>query len=123
MTILEALAAVNDEYNEECARTYTDKGFKLLMDERVHLENAEIDQELPEVVAQVAAGMGETPGTRLPAYVYLAARLAFRLGMRVQRKLYHPELTTTSFWNELNIRESTAKGHGDFTKKQKRKLD
>lgn len=100
MTISEAMRAVSDEYDGEVDQARRDPGFNRLMRERVVAENAEVDEELPAYIAEVAAGMGVEPGTILPDYVYVAARMCFRFGMRTQRKLDRPAEETSAFWRE-----------------------
>lgn len=100
MKISEAMKAASDEYNAEVEQARTNRSFDRLIRERMHDEYDEIDKELPEYIAEIAQGMGVTVGTILPPYVYTAARMAFRFGMRVQRKLDHPHAPTTIFWQQ-----------------------
>ena len=98
MTIDEAMRAVSDEYGEDVARAATSHAFNQLLKQALASEYDEIDRELPEIVAQIAGSMGVKTGTILPPYVYQVARMAFRIGMRVQRKLDHPGEKTTALW-------------------------
>ena len=104
MNITEAIQAVSDEYDVEALRTREDAGFRLMMTQCMYKEYDEIDQELPDYVAQIAAAMGAPHGTELPQYVYQAARMSFRLGMRVQRKIDHPEQPTSIFWRSDEVK-------------------
>lgn len=97
MTISEAMRKVSDEYNAECVRGRSDRAFAALMSKLTIEDFLEIDEELPGIVAQIAKCEGVKNGTILPDYVYLAARLCFRFGMRVQRKLDQPREVTTMF--------------------------
>lgn len=101
MTISEAMRAVDAEYSEEALKARESKEYNRMMTEAVAREYAEIDKELPNYVAQIAIACGIKSGTVLPLYVYQAARMCFRFGARVQRKLDHPDQpTTTEFWAE-----------------------
>lgn len=68
-----------------------------MMSKVVYKEYDEIDPELTKYVAEIASAMGAPRGI-LPPYVYQAARMAFRMGMRTQRKIDHPEKPSSSFW-------------------------
>lgn len=98
MNIAEAMRAVNDEYNQESIEAQASPALHRAMTACVGKEYAEIDVELPGYVAEIAAVMGVAQGTFLPDYVYQTARMAFRMGMRTQRKLDHPEEATTLLW-------------------------
>lgn len=97
MTISEAIEAVTEEYNRECyyARDHAD--FDAMMRRTVYLEYEQLDRKLPSYVGQIVGALGAPDGF-LPDYVYQMARMCFRLGMRVQRKLDQPELETTCLW-------------------------
>ena len=99
MTITEAMRAVSDEYDAEMTRFASgDKTVRSLVTACLMEEYNEIDQELVGYVSQIAAGMGVPPGTTLPDYVYQMARMCFRIGMRTQRKIDHPDKVTSIFW-------------------------
>lgn len=98
MTIAEAMLAVNDEYNEECRRAQQEHPFNLLMVHAINSEYAEIDQELPSYVSDIAHAMGVPSGTIVEPWIYQLARMAFRMGMRTQRKLERPEERSSLFW-------------------------
>jgi hypothetical protein len=98
MTISQAIAAVSAEYDEECRKAQTVAGFDAMMCVTIADEYDEIDRELPSYVVDIASAKGVPGGTVLPDYVYQMARMCFRLGMRVQRKLDQPERVTTTFW-------------------------
>jgi hypothetical protein len=98
MNISEAMRAVNDEYDDECARAREDHTFDALMGEAIGTEYNEIDQELPGYVIDIVRAHGVPVGTVLPTYVYQLARMVFRMGMRVQRKLDCPGEATSMFW-------------------------
>jgi hypothetical protein len=99
MTICEAMEAVNNEYNDECLEARRSPAQNALMAQVMGRELVQIDQFLPEYVAEIATAMkAAPPGTALPDYVYQTARMCFRLGMRVQRKINHPEEASTIFW-------------------------
>jgi hypothetical protein len=98
MKISQAMDLVNDEYNQECLRAREDPTFGALMAEAMGNEYDEIDAELPGYVIDIASASGVPAGTVLPGYVYQMARMCFRLGMRVQRKLERPEEATSLFW-------------------------
>ena len=101
MTISEAMRAVDAEYSEESRKARKSPEFNRMMTEAIGREYAEIDKELPDYVTEIALASGVKPGTFLPPYVYQMARMCFRFGMRVQRKLDHPDRpTTTEFWAE-----------------------
>lgn len=101
MTISEAMRAVDAEYSEEALKARESPEYNRMMAEAVAREYLEIDKELPRYVAEIALAMGVKPGRYLPPYAYQIARMCFRLGMRVQRKLDHPDQpTTTEFWKE-----------------------
>jgi hypothetical protein len=97
MTITEAMRAVSDEYDAECGRTKQDKAYGALMMTCIWQEYAEMDEELPKYVAQVCVANGAPEGI-LPFWIYQLARMSFRLGMRTQRKLDHPEEPSSIFW-------------------------
>jgi hypothetical protein len=97
MTIAEALRAVNDEYNDECLRTRNNAAFNELVASAIGGEYEEIDQELPSYVGEILAALDMPPGIVDPRY-YQMARMCFRMGMRVQRKLDQPNKKTTMFW-------------------------
>jgi hypothetical protein len=92
------MKAVSTEYDQETACAQTEPGFDAMMRQTVYEEYEELDRELPGYVARVASALGVPGGTLLPDYVYQMARMCFRLGMRTQRKLDHPEKPTTIFW-------------------------
>ncbi|HXA24433.1 MAG TPA: hypothetical protein VNW90_19270 [Acetobacteraceae bacterium] len=98
MNIAEAIEAVTEEYNEECYEARDNAEFDIMMRHAIYEEYQQIDQKLPSYVADIAGAHRVPIGTVLPDYVYQMARMCFRLGMRVQRKLDHPELKTTIFW-------------------------
>jgi hypothetical protein len=98
MTITEAIRAVSDEYDGDVAQAAANAGFARLMKAETCREYGEIDEELPSYVEEIARGMGVKPGTILPSYVYTACRMAFRMGMRTQRKLERPDEKTSVFW-------------------------
>lgn len=99
MTIAEAMNAVSDDYDAETERASKDPRLKRLLMERLYEEWKEIDKELPGILA--ACAKDSVPdGTVLPDWIYVAARLVFRLGMRVQRKLDHPTEPSTAFWGD-----------------------
>lgn len=98
MNIAEAMRAVSEEYDAECIQARAVAAFNQEMKRVVGQEYAEIDRELPDYVADIARALGVPVGTFLPDYVYQMARMCFRLGMRVQRKLGHPGEATTLFW-------------------------
>jgi hypothetical protein len=98
MTISEAMEAAGWEYDRECAQARADQTFNMLMGRLIGGEYEEIDRELPGYVADIARAHGVIPGTVLPDYVYQMARMVFRMGMRTQRKLDHPDEPTTMFW-------------------------
>jgi hypothetical protein len=98
MTIREAETLVTAEYNEECLEARKSPARNLLMAAAINREYTEIDEFLPSYVGEIAATMGAPQGMVLPDYVYQAARMAFRLGMRVQRKIDQPDIPTTIFW-------------------------
>jgi len=98
MTINEALRAVDIEYSNETTEARHNARLNRAMTNTLHREFEEIDKELPDVVADIARGMGVPSGTTLPGYVYQVARMCFRLGMRVQRKIDNPNEETTTFW-------------------------
>jgi hypothetical protein len=98
MTISEAMQAVSEEYDEECYNARDDAEFDGIMRQVFREEYRQIDRKLPAYVADIAGVHGVPIGTVLPDYVYQMARMCFRLGMRVQRKLDHPEVPTTIFW-------------------------
>lgn len=105
MTITEAIEAVSDEYDDEARRARKDLPFALLASKCMGNEYDEIDQKLPGYVAQIVGGMSDLPsGTALPDYVYVAARMCFRLGMRTQRKLDHPDQVTSIFWRSDEVK-------------------
>ena len=98
MTIAEAMRAVDEEYNQECQCARADPSFNAIMAECIGQEYDELDRELPDYVAAIAGAHGAPPGTVLPGWAYQMARMCFRMGMRVQRKLDHPERPTSLFW-------------------------
>lgn len=100
MTIDQAIVAINDEYNAEVEQAKSFPDINLALKRRIHDEYNELDKQLPDIVADMARACGLPPGTMLPEYVYVACRMCFRLGMRTQRKIDRPELTTTMFWRD-----------------------
>ena len=104
MNITEAMRAVNDEYNIEVLRARQDRAFCSLMNQCIGKEYEEIDRELTSYVAEIAATMGVPVGTALPDYVYQMARMCFRIGMRAQRKIDHPEQATSMFWRSDEVK-------------------
>lgn len=98
MTITEAMRAVSDEYDEEAGMARASESFGKMMEKALEKEYDEIDAELPKYVAEIARTMGVKAGTYLPPYVYQAARTAFRMGMRTQRKIDHPSKPSSAFW-------------------------
>jgi hypothetical protein len=103
MNITEAMRAVSNEYDREAERTGKDHTFHTLAAKCLVKEYEEIDQELPGYVAEIAASMGVPYGTELPPYVYQAARMCFRMGMRTQRKLTQPDQATSIFWRSDEV--------------------
>ena len=97
MTIDEAICAVSDEYNRDCERAARDERYTKLMRDAIYREYDEIDRELPGYVGEIARASGVVDGTILDPWIYQMARMCFRLGMRVQRKLDQPDQETT-FW-------------------------
>ena len=101
MTISEAMRAVDAESSEESLKARKSPEFNRMMTEVIAHEYDELDKELPDYVTHIALASGVKTGTFLPPYVYQMARMCFRFGMRVQRKLDHPDQpTTTEFWTE-----------------------
>lgn len=98
MTITEAMRAVSNEYDAETELARASESFGKMMAKVVYKEYDEIDPELTQYVAEIAQAMGVKAGTYLPPYVYQAARMAFRMGMRTQRKIDHPEKASSAFW-------------------------
>lgn len=98
MKIDEAIRAISDEYDLEVALTKINRAFARQMEQALGDEYDEIDRELPGYVAEIAKGMGVKVGTTLPDYVYQVARMCFRMGMRAQRKIDHPNEHTTVLW-------------------------
>lgn len=103
MNITEAMRAVSDEYDAEVLRAREDRALALLIKQCMHKEFSEIDPELPGYVAEIAGVMGVPQGAALPQYVYQAARMCFRLGMRTQRKLDHPDQASSIFWRSDEV--------------------
>ena len=97
MTINQAFHAASDDYDGECIRAQKDTAFHELLTQPLGREYDEIDQALPDYVAEVFKGQG-WPSGYLDQRIYQSLRMAFRMGMRVQRKLDKPEIPTTSFW-------------------------
>ena len=97
MTINEAIRAVSDEYDRDCQRSSQDARYGKLLKDAIDWEYIQIDRELPGLVAGIARGSGVANGTVLDPWIYQMARMCFRLGMRVQRKLDQPDQETT-FW-------------------------
>jgi hypothetical protein len=98
MTITEAMRAVSDDYNGEVAKAAASGAFAKMMSQVLIREYDEIDPELVDYVVDIANSMGVPGGTILPSYVYQIARMAFRMGMRTQRKLDRPEQASSTFW-------------------------
>lgn len=98
MTINEAMDAASAEYNQEVEQSKTDPRMDWLIRQVMAEEYREIERELPSYVMDIARAMGVPVGTILPHYVYQAALMCFRFGMRTQRKLDHPGEKTTLFW-------------------------
>ena len=98
MTIAEAMKAASDEYNQECHRMREDKAFAALCAEYMRGEYRQIDQELPGYVSDIMLSQGAPSGTILDFAFYQMARMCFRMGMRVQRKLDHPTEATSILW-------------------------
>lgn len=101
MTIGEAMCAVNDEYSEECERAKREHPFNLLLQHAIGAEYVEIDQQLPSYVGEIMGALLKLPipgRVVIPPEVYQLARMCFRMGMRVQRKLDHPEERSSLFW-------------------------
>ncbi len=97
MTIGEAFRAVNEEYNAECASANTEQTFNEFMGATLIAEAKEIDEELPRLVGEILTALEMPPGI-LDHRIYTMARMVFRAGMRVQRKLDRPDKETTIFW-------------------------
>jgi hypothetical protein len=115
MTIHDAMRAINDEYNAETMRARRDPAFNRLMSAQILEEYLEIDRELPGYVGDIAAMSGVKKGTILPDYVYQMARMCFRLGMRTQRKLDHPDQASSIFMTPEPLRLYTVYDHpSDF---------
>ena len=100
MTISEAMRKTSDEYDAEVDMARKLEPFGQAMKETLGAEDDEIDKELPSYVAEIAQSMGVKVGTFLPPYVYQIARMCFRMGMRVQRKIDRPDRETTAFWKQ-----------------------
>jgi hypothetical protein len=103
MDIAEAMNAISDEYDAEALFARRDRAFSTLAEKCLRKEYEEIDQELPGYVADIARAMGVPQGTELPHYVYQTARMCFRLGMRTQRKIDHPDQVTSTFWRSDEV--------------------
>ena len=98
MTINEAMRLASDEYSAEVERARKDPRLEALLNSQLLREYIEIDRELPDYVAEIVGATGGVPnGTRLPDYVYILARMCFRMGMRTQRKLDRPNEETSTF--------------------------
>ncbi|HEY1896727.1 MAG TPA: hypothetical protein VGG62_10665 [Terracidiphilus sp.] len=98
MNISEAMRAVSEEFDDEVTRAREDRAFSALMCEAIGAEYDEIDQELSAYVIDIVRAHGVPVGTVLPTYVYQLARMVFRMGMRVQRKLDRPSEASSIFW-------------------------
>lgn len=99
MTIPEAMHWASEEYNDEVLRARADTNLQARLNASMIREYIEIDRGLPNYVSEIAGAMkAGKPGERLPDYVYQMARMCFRFGMRVQRKLDRPDEGTSSFW-------------------------
>lgn len=98
MTIDEAMRAVSDEYDAEVNRGALDRAFARRMNKAVGEEYDEMDRALPDYVADIARAAGVETGTILAPWIYLMARLCFRMGMRAQRKIDNPGEATSIFW-------------------------
>ena len=97
MTLAEAMFEADQEYSAEVLRARQDKALDALMSATILTEYAELDEQLPSYVAHILSSMGWEPGLLDPR-LYQLATMCFRAGMRVQRKLYHPDQPTTVFW-------------------------
>ncbi len=94
MTLRDAIEQTQNEYDEEALSF---KRIPQLNIAATLLLNAELDEiEATDVIETILQGQRFVPAE---IHTFVAARLmiALRLGMRIQRKLDHPEKTTTLF--------------------------
>ena len=97
MNIQDAMHAASDEYSEECRRASEDRAFSALLRQTLHTEYKALDEVLPDLVAEIFQSQGWEDGILDPR-IYQACKMCFRMGMRTQRKIDHPELPTSTFW-------------------------
>jgi hypothetical protein len=96
MTISEAMNAASNEYDIECGKARNDQSFGRLINDILGVEYEEIDAELASYVSDILGALGMR-GILDPRY-YQMARMCFRMGMRVQRKIDQPDKPTSMLW-------------------------